>query len=58
MNPKLQERLDREAQRISTEKTKAEGALKLFPFELKSVEEIKTKVDQSKINFYDITFGP
>ena len=43
---------------LAVPQIKAEAALKLFPYELKSVEEIKAKVEQSKINFYDITFSP
>lgn len=40
------------------EKEKADQILKLFPFELKMVEEIKAKIDQYKIKFFDITFPP
>lgn len=58
MNPQLQEKLNREKAKIKAEQVKAENVLSLFPFELKSIEEVKSKLSQEKMSFYDITFSP
>ena len=58
MNAQLQERLNKEKQRIAAERQKADGILKLFPYELKSIDEIKAKSEQHKIKFFDIDFPP
>lgn len=58
MNAQLQDRFNKEKKRIEGEKEKAVQILKLFPYELKSIEEINQKIDQFKIKFFDITFSP
>lgn len=39
-------------------KLKLNDALKLFPFETKSIDEFRSKLNTYKINFVDITFPP
>lgn len=44
MNPQLQERLNKEKAKIKSEHVKAENTLSLFPYELKSLDEVKAKI--------------
>lgn len=44
MNAQLQEKLNREKAKIKAEHVKAENVLSLFPFELKPLEEVKSKL--------------
>jgi len=58
MNAQLQERLNKENARIKSEYEKAVSHMSLFPYELKSIDEIKAKVDESKTHFFDFDFPP